>query len=485
MTQHTFPGGFRGMVSLALLPVLIHSSAPAGEGGANVEIRSLTLFKNGLGFVVSSARIPERSTSVRIGQLPVPSFGTFWIGYPKEVKVRSLVTSMEEVERSVPAQNIGQVVQASAGRRVIVHTPDRDFDGVVLPRAVPSGPPLAPSPYVMSPRTPDPYGSDIRPMPGTDVLMLKTEKGTVVLSPSSVMRAEFPDSDPVATVQFRTQSPSLRIELEKPAGGEDLTVSCLVHGVTWVPSYMIDLSDPKTAKFSAHAEIVNELADLDGVSLRLVTGFPNLRFGEILSPVAMSQTLADFLRSLAGGAAAQGANASMLMNQVALMTGNSRAADDVAALVPGYTTAQEGLVAEDLYMYPVGGFSLKRNETAWVPLFTAEMPYRHVYTWKIADFLDENDHYRPAAERPDRVKAEEVWHSCRIVNTLSMPLTTASAEFVTGGSSRDRTSAITPPRNRKRRYGSTRRSTYSPTRRKARSNENGMPPSFTDITTTS
>jgi hypothetical protein len=432
MRQRTALRRFRRALGMAFIPLLLSHSASAGDDRAGVEIQKLTLFKNGLGFIVSTATLPENTKTVRIGQLPVPSFGTFWVGYPKEVKMQGLLTSMEDVERNVPAQNIGQLVQANAGRRVTVHTADRDFEGIVMAAAAPEGAPLLPSPYFMSPRASDPYNSDQRPAPQADILMIKTEKGTVALNRGSVLRAEFADP-PIATVPFRTKSPSLRMQLEKPAGGEKVTVSCLVHGVTWVPGYMIDLSDPKTAKFSAHAEVINEMADVDHVSLQLVTGFPNLKFGEILSPVSMSQTLADFLRSLSGGGGGQGGNRSMLMNQVAVVSQQERDDEGLSALVPGYSTATEGLVAEDLFFYPVKDFSLKKDETAWIPLFTAEMPYKHIYTWKIADFLDENDHYRAEAEPAGRRKAEEVWHSCRLVNSLSMPLTTASAEFVADG----------------------------------------------------
>jgi hypothetical protein len=418
---------------LVFIPGLPGHVAAAGGETAKAEIQKLTLFKNGLGFVVSRAVLPENSTTVRLGQLPVPSFGTFWIGYPKAVRLQSLVASMEETARNIPAQSIGQLVQANVGRRVIVHTGDRDIEGVVLPAALPDPGPPAPGPYFMSPRTPDPYNSDLRPAPQADILMIKSDKGTVVLSVGAVIRAEFTDREPVATISLRTVSPSIRIQLEKPAPGESVTVSCLAHGVTWVPGYLIDLSDPKTAKFSAHAEIINELADLDHVSLQLTTGFPNLKFGELLSPIAKSQALADFLRSLSGGGTASGGGRSMLMSQMAILTSNSVADADMSSIAPAYSTATEGLVAEDFFFYPVKDFSLKKDETAWIPLFTADMPYKHIYTWRVPDLLDDNDHYQTAAEQAGGGKTEEVWHSCRLVNTLAMPLTTASAEFITNG----------------------------------------------------
>ena len=73
-----------------------------------------------------------------------------------------------------------------------------------------------------------------------------------------------------------------------------------------MPSYRIDLSDDKTARFSAQAQIINEMADITDAHVDLVTGFPNIQFPDLPNPAAMSQNLADFLRSLAGGRAEGG-----------------------------------------------------------------------------------------------------------------------------------------------------------------------------------
>jgi hypothetical protein len=97
----------------------------------------------------------------------------------------------------------------------------------------------------------------------------------------------------VATNQQKR--PAIRMELEKPAGGENVEVSFLARGITWVPSYRIDLSDEKTAHFSAQAQIINELADIQDAHVDLVTGFPNIQFPELPNPVAMSQNVAEVL----------------------------------------------------------------------------------------------------------------------------------------------------------------------------------------------
>jgi len=50
-------------------------------GITNNKIVSVSLFKNGLGFVTSEVPILEKSEKVFIENLPVPLHGTFWI-YP-------------------------------------------------------------------------------------------------------------------------------------------------------------------------------------------------------------------------------------------------------------------------------------------------------------------------------------------------------------------------------------------------------------------
>ena len=403
---------------------------------AELRIEKVALFKNGLGFFYSTATLPENATSLRFGQLPVPSFGTFWIGYSKDVSVRKIVTSMEEFEEDVPAQSIGQLLAANVGRKVTLRTGSGENDvvaGTIMPSISRPGLREPPSPYFMDVRRrQDQYGRPILGVSSANVLLIKAESGTVALNANSVLRADFEGGEVNRSAPTRQKRPSIRMELDQPGDREAITISYLARGVTWAPAYLIDLSDPKAASFSAHALVVNELTDFKDVQLELVTGFPNIKFGEVLSPVAMSQNLAEFLKALATGRTETSRGGHMLAQQAVML--NAAAFEDFGAPpVPGYSTAVEGMVSEDLFLYPVKEFPLKKGETAWIPLFTAEMPYEHIYTWRIADSLDKDDRYRADRERADGQFAETVWHSCRLVNSLEMPLTTAAAEFVTDG----------------------------------------------------
>ena len=404
---------------------------------AKLKIEGIALFKNGLGFVNSTATLTSSEKTVRIGQLPVPSFGTFWVGYARDVNVRSLVTAMEDWEEKFQVQSMGQFLQANAGRRVTLRTGSGDKDileGIIVPEITETDVPEPPNPYFMdSRRGQNQNERSLSGIPAGNVLLLKTDKGTIALNASAVLRADFGNNDILTSVSMKQKRPSIRLELNSPASGKKISVSYLARGVTWTPGYLIDLSDAKTAKFSAQALIVNELADFNNVRLELVTGFPNIKFSEVSSPIAMNQSLADFLNSLANGRNENVRSSQGMMTQQAMLV-NTAVFDALETSPgPGYSTAATGAVSEDLFLYPVENFTLKRGETAWLPLFTAEMAYKHIYTWKIKDFLDQEDRYRPDAGRADGKIAEEVWHSCRLVNNLKLPLTTAAAEFVTNG----------------------------------------------------
>ncbi|KPJ58957.1 MAG: hypothetical protein AMJ46_13065 [Latescibacteria bacterium DG_63] len=402
--------------------------------GVNLKIERVALFKNGLGYFTSSAILPKAATTIKLGQLPVPSHGTFWVGYPEDVKVRALFTSMEDVEEAVPARSVAELLQVNPGREVAVSTGSEDMPTIrgTIVKAMPEDKPTEPpSPYLMDIRRTSSQPPH-QPYRATSLVVIRTEAGTVALNAGSITRADFEDDDITTSVSVVSKQPSIRMELEKPAKGERIGVSYLARGITWSPSYMIDISDTNTARLSAKALVINEIADLHGVYLELVTGFPNIQFGEVNSPVAMSQNLEGFLKALTTGRSESRGRGHM-MGQQAMLSNIARFEERTSAPMPGYSTAREGTVSEDLFLYPVENFALPRGETACIPLFTAEVPYKHIYIWKIPDMLDKDERYRRERERDEQLLAEEVWHSCRLVNNMKMPLTTATAEFVKDG----------------------------------------------------
>ena len=405
-------------------------------GNTTVKIERVALFKNGLGHFTSSAIIPKGETIVKIGQLPVPSFGTFWVGYSTNVKVRALITSMEDVKKTVSVRSIVELLQVNSGRKVTISTNSKDMPAIkgTIVKIVPQDKPIEPlNPYLMDIRHSS-YGNRYHSYQISPLVIIKTESGIVTLNGGTITRADFDNDDITTSESVVSKQPNIRIELEKAAGGEKIGINYLARGITWSPSYMIDISDPKTARLSSKALVINEVADINNVLLDLVTGFPNIQFGEVNSPVAMSQNLEGFLKALTTGRSESSRGGrGYMMRQQAMLSNVARYGDDVNVPVPGYSTAREGSVSEDLFLYPVENFTLLKGETACIPLFTAEIPYKHIYIWKIPDMLDNNERYQRNRSNDKQPLSEEVWHSCRLVNNMKMPWTTAAAEFVKDG----------------------------------------------------
>ena len=410
------------IVMLALAVACLGGAVRADEDTAEWKVRRVALFKNGLTYVTSETELGG-GTSMRLGRLPVPVLGTFWVAYPEDVKVRAVVGGMADVEDEAPVASVLDVLSANIGRQATVHTSGGPVTGTILDVRHPPAPEPQ-SPYLMGVPM-------LRSPSGQGVLLMQTEQGIVATNPNAAHRVDILDAK--QTCSKTTSAPFLRLELDGPARGRNVNVSQLARGMTWVPSYLIDVSQPEKARFSGKALIVNEVLDLDGVEVELVTGFPNIQFSETNSPIAMTQSLADFINSLSGRTDRGRRGVAVVAQQMALTNTMYFERERHAGASPAYGATQEGQVAEDLFFYPAGRLTLMRGETAMLPLFTAEVPYQHVYTWEIEDQLDEYERYRPDRRDDGPEPAPIVWHVCRVENTMGMPWTTAPAQFVADG----------------------------------------------------
>ena len=416
------------MLQLALSPLCLGAAA----ADAQLRIERVALFKNGLGHFTSKATLPADADSVRFGQLPVPAHGTFWVLYEQDVPVKGLFTGLEDTTSSEPIQSVADFLEANVGKDVVLRTHNKDEAPIAgkLLSVTRRESPEPPSPYVMSPR---PDERNRRGYPANAAIaMVQAEFGVVVIDVNRIGQCLVAGDANRADHKVTSRTPVLRMELARPAGGKAVWVDYLARGMTWAPSYRIDLSDAETARITAKAVVINEIADLVDVKLELVTGFPNMKFADVNSPIALSQALEQFIQSLGRGRSESAGRGRGVVGQQAVMS-NTAFWAEAEMPVAGYSTIQQGCQAEDLFLYPVDAVSIRKGETAYLPLFAIEAPYKHVYTWAIPDSLDEQDRYRQNQERDATPEQEEVWHCCRFTNGDKMPLTTAPAEFVKDG----------------------------------------------------
>lgn len=416
---------------LASCCLLGAASAQAGAPAPpRVETRldRVALFKNGVGFFVREATLPASTQAVLIGPLAAPLHGTFWVSAPAAAGFRQVIAREVRIPgEPIDARDVGDLLRANVGRTVTVWISEGmaavPITGTIIGFA-PDRPIIfgrGPQ-YQMGPAAQ--LDERIIPIGRGEYVLIRSTDGVATINAYQVTRALFP-TEPVAT-RFRVDEPGAELEvgLRTPRPGDRIGLTYLARGITWAPSYLIDITDPKTARLSAKALIVNEVEPLANTHVDLITGFPNVQFAGVTSPLALKTDLATFLQQLTGGA--QQAEMGVITQRVAMAAG--------PAGPPGlppveYGGALAGQVAEDLFLYPVEGVTLAVGETGYYPLFTESAPYAELYEWTIPDFVSSTDDY--IAPPPDR--REVVWHSLRLTNTTRVPWTTAPAEVMQRG----------------------------------------------------
>jgi hypothetical protein len=388
------------------------------------QITRVALFKNGLAFFLRHGALPAQTGPIEIGPLPAASHGTLWLAYGSGVKLANLASGETKTVEMREALTIPELLQANLGKKVRLEFGDQyrpSLEGTLKSFPRPQTP-LPPSPYLAG-------GVVLPPRPGGTLLLIQTAAGLVALNPAVVDRITFLED---ASSQFpeETRKVALTGDLTATAPQRELTVSYLAKGMTWAPSYVVDISDPKEALLTAKAEILNETEDLTNASVDLVTGFPYLEYSDILSPLAHKEDLASFLNSLAQGSSAGGRREYGALTQRVMMNAYDAVGPAGAAgpqgPMPEYGAAAVGTVTEDLFLYPLSAVNLKKDSVGYYPLFSAKVPYQHVYEWEIPDYVNEQDNYQRPPET--QKQPEIVWHSLRLTNTTKMPWTTAPGE---------------------------------------------------------
>jgi hypothetical protein len=426
----------------SLVPVIISvfcfggyvfSDEPATE--AKMELRQVALFKNGLGFFVSEVTIPEKVKSFYVVTPAAATHGTFWVSYPEKVKLKALTAKEVEVEELKEAMTTGELLRGNVGRKVrlLVSTGCEGtgtVEGTIAYCAVPE---IAekPNPYAPGSVVNDERSSYYR---SPDIVIIKTEAGEMVIGAGRIQRVEFAGEQAVRTFSKKGKSVRLDVDLGTAAGGAKMTVSYLAKGVTWAPSYMVDITEPDKARLAAKAEVMDEVCDLNGVDVKLVTGFPNLKFADVASPITMKENLAQFLQSLMRGQGEQGQARGVLSNvMVQTMAYDEATRAGELSLMPGYGAAAMGKSAEDLFLYPVEKVRLAKGAVGYFPLFTASVPYTHIYRWEIPDYVKPEGDYYDQGRQQQKPEQQEVWHCIRLENVMKMPWTTAPSEIIKDG----------------------------------------------------
>lgn len=414
------------MKHLKLAVVFVLFFASSLQAVTQSKVQQVALFKNGLGFFISQLECPDEKVFA-VEQTPAPSLGTFWVSYPQNAKLETIVAKDVFSEKPTQAISIPELLQANIGQEVLLFLDSKDdspVKGVISYFAENREPPQ---------NIAYPHYEAYNPFPPVQpaaLIIVQTETGEMALNPAQVRQVKFTGSDIKRDFGKKEKAVQLEFTMAQNSPGEQLTLSYLAKGITWTPSYIIDITDPDQASISAKAMIVNEICDLNNVTLQLVTGYPNLKFADIISPIAKKETLQQFIQALGNEKESimRGALAGNMMQNTAMYEMKSEVAKSV-----DYGTIQQGATAEDLFLYPRENINIAKGQVAYLPLFTESVDYKHIYEWKIPDYVNADERYYYDNRQQKTEPVETVWHCLRLENSTKIPWTTASAEITKDG----------------------------------------------------
>jgi hypothetical protein len=385
-----------------------------------------------LAFVVKQGDVPIEEGEGKIAPIPAATLGSLWIT-PNDTKVTldEVVAYRYKVKGQQNLTAIADLLLANAGRVVTVGYGDqKEYTGEIVGfRESTPAPGYDSSTVTIEPSSPHP------PYQVPEFLLLKAEGKLIALRFVNLSRVTLP-ADSMLQVQKEEEQKALRFKVKGAGSHANLTMGYLENGLGWTPSYLLSLQDDKTALITMQAVVLDDAEDLKDTDVYFVVGVPNFAYAQIPSPMALQQTLLDFIQSanrkdygVVGGVASNALLAQRAMNmQTDAMTSGISLEAAVEEL--------QGAPEEDLFLYTRNRITLAKGERATYNVFSGSVSYEHIYQWDVQDTprVDQfgNVQNYQNARPVDESERNNIWHALRIKNNSKFPWTSAPALVISG-----------------------------------------------------
>ena len=401
-----------------------------------IPVREVTVFKDGHAFVLHEGESPvHESGIVHLDQLPSPVIGTFWpYAAGDNVALQGVLSGKRTVKSEQTVLSIKEMLRANVGAKVHLKLSQEQFVGTIvsIPTREEEGTPAARA--ANEPAPPPEVGS---------IMIVQTAEGYRIIALDAVQEATFVEQ-PKEKIPREEDQNVLSLQLHWKAGKTApvarVGMVYLQKGIRWIPNYKLELDGQGKAHVKMQATLINELIDLDNVTMHLVIGVPQFTFKDTIDPIALGQAVAQLSACFQGGSQTAFAFSNAIQTQVARM-GEQRA--PMPAPAPGGTDVElgerftEGNKREDLFVFAVPGVSLKKGERMVVPVGEFDLPYEDIFTVKVPvtaprEMLQQlNDQQQ--RELASMLHAPRAVHQARLTNRSAYPLTTAPALLLRDG----------------------------------------------------
>lgn len=330
------------------------------------DIRSVAVFKNGLGFFMREGAAVARDGWVLAEQVPPAKFGTLAV-------------------YSTDPQQVVDVVGSGPGE--VVEFDDRDAPNTVEAKRAR----LLAARQLQLELTYEQHGS-----------VRKAAGKLVAVSPDFAILESQSNSFAVPIAEItRFQVLDLPLRVHVAADGDEavdqvrLGMAYLREGITWIPEYSLKILDDRTAELTLRGTLINEAEDLIHCDVNFVVGVPHFVHTEYLAPLAVGQVIRTIGTAVApSGVQTQIMSRALIANSI---TSNGFTSDQfdgpgvVQRPVPpqegqlakklGNLPRLEGPAASDYTVYTKEDLTVRRGERAIVTLFVKKIRYGHIYRW--------------------------------------------------------------------------------------------------------
>lgn len=388
-------------IAIGLSVLIVSTPLKADEIPTKSKIVAVDLFKNGLAVVKREVTLGKPGVYV-LDDVPHPIHGTFWIDSAGPVEA---LVQVREVE--VPANEAapGNLQEDLAGKKVTLYFKGEKREPVVgtMMKFKPA------KPHEVA--------------PSTKYLIVQTAKGRTYVDPAEIASVEAED----AGEKVKRRQPRLMLTLPDTKKAEThIAIRYMTYGLSWAASYKIDIADPKTLALEQHAVIKNELNDLEGVEVRLISGYPSVQFAHVQSLLSPGMTLAGFFQQLGGsGWRIHGVADNGIMTQQVTMN-NSMPADAFGVSLGAIPTG-EGI---DLHYQPIGKRTINEGDTLALTVAKGKSDYERIVEWLVPDTRNEYGTYDGRGHSGDE---DAPWDALKFKNPLSFPMTTGPALVTANG----------------------------------------------------
>ena len=424
------------------LPALFLSAtlaAAADSTLAKMPVKEVTVFKDGHAYVVHEGTLPTTDKGeVLLDQLPNPIMGTFWpYVQAGQGTLKSVTAASTKVKTDHVATNFRELIEANIGAEVTLTEGTKPSYNAKLLQLLSKKAEETPDPFAARPG----YGVFTSPVSTSLVVLAKTDDGTKAVPIEAITELKFKDK--YATKISREEQRNLLTMVVThanavPPKSVNVGMAYVQKGLRWIPHYRIELNDQGKAVVKMQATLLNELTDLNDVTLNLVIGVPNFQFKDTADPIGFQQTMAALSQYFQNDSSTFNGLSNSMMMQNLTGFGQQLAVQQQGPVFPQVPNdVVDPKQADDLYVFTIKNITLAKGARMVVPISEQVLGYKDVYILDIpyAPPQEMRIHATtPAANEQAKLMAEpKVMHKIRVTNNNDQPFTTAPAMILKNG----------------------------------------------------